>query len=84
MSLVLVPSLVCFRAISYPPLAGKEEPIPVSISNAGPGIRISLVSVPSEDIQDHPWAVETMVPSEVTTHKSREGKRKFRNYTRIT
>lgn len=33
MSLVLVASLVCFRAISYPPLAAKEEPVPVSIGN---------------------------------------------------
>lgn len=68
MLLVLVASLVCFWAISHPPLAVMKEPIPVSINSTGPGIRISLGSVPSKDIQDHPLAVEKMVPSEVITH----------------
>lgn len=58
MLLVLVASLVCFWAISHPPLAVMKEPIPVSINSTGPGIRISLGSVPSKDIQDHPLAVE--------------------------
>lgn len=58
---------VCSGYLSSP-LAGMEEPTPESISSNGPDTRISLVSVPSKDIQVHRLTVGTIVPSDVITH----------------
>lgn len=53
-------------AINHSPLAVRDERArPTSMSSAGPDIMISLVLVPSKDIQDHPLAGGTMVLSEI-------------------